>query len=109
MFAAEARGLAWLAEAALRVPGVLAVGQDPDGPAFLVLELIRSAPRRRDFDEQLGRGLAALHRFGAPASASITTTSSAGCRSETSPSAPGPSSTARSGSSRSSPRGRTRA
>ena len=66
MFWAEARGLAWLSQkTALRVPGVLAVGQDPDGPAFLVLEHIRSAPRRRDFDEILGRGLAALHRYGA--------------------------------------------
>jgi fructosamine-3-kinase len=68
MFSAEARGLAWLAEArALRVPGVIA-----HGPGFLALELINSprggaaAPPARDFDERLGRGLAALHRFGAP-------------------------------------------
>jgi fructosamine-3-kinase len=62
MFATEARGLAWLAEArALRVPEVVAVG---DG--FLALELIEEAPRSRAFDESLGRGLAALHRFGAP-------------------------------------------
>jgi fructosamine-3-kinase len=62
MFPAEARGLAWLAEAgALRVPAVLA--QDP---AFLVLERIAAGPRRGDFDERLGRGLAALHRSGAP-------------------------------------------
>ena len=68
MFAAEARGLAWLAEArALRVPEVVA-----HGPGFLALELVNfprggvaSAPAR-DFDERLGRGLAALHRFGAP-------------------------------------------
>jgi fructosamine-3-kinase len=67
MFWAEARGLAWLGEAgALRVPAVLAVGQSPDGPSFLVLEHIRQGSRRRDFDENLGRGLAALHRFGAP-------------------------------------------
>jgi fructosamine-3-kinase len=69
MFASEARGLAWLAEAkALRVPEVLAVGPD-DGeetPSFLVLELIASAGRKRDFDERLGHGLAALHRHGAP-------------------------------------------
>src|SRR5262245_48366072 len=58
MFAAEARGLAWLADAAaVRVPGVVAVG---DG--FLALELIEAAPPARDFDERLGRGLAALHR-----------------------------------------------
>ena len=62
MFAAEARGLAWLDEAhALRIPTVLAQGRD-----FLVLENIASAEPRRDYDEQLGRGLAALHAFGAP-------------------------------------------
>ena len=62
MFAAEARGLAWLAQArALRIPQVLAVGE-----TFLVLERISAARRRPDFDERLGRALAALHRFGAP-------------------------------------------
>jgi fructosamine-3-kinase len=62
MFAAEARGLAWLAEAgALRVPEVVAVGE-----AFLALELVVAATPARDFDERLGRGLAALHQFGAP-------------------------------------------
>jgi fructosamine-3-kinase len=68
MFAAEAQGLAWLAEArALRVPEVIA-----HGPGFLALELIdpprggAAARPARAFDEQLGRGLAALHRFGAP-------------------------------------------
>jgi hypothetical protein len=62
MFAAEARGLAWLAQArALRVPEVLAVDE-----TFLVLEAIAPARRRPDFDERLGRNLAALHRFGAP-------------------------------------------
>jgi fructosamine-3-kinase len=66
MFWAEARGLAWLSEAgALRIPAVLAVGQKTEGPSFLVLEHIRQGARRRDFDENLGRGLAALHRFGA--------------------------------------------
>lgn len=60
MFAAEARGLAWLREAtALRVPEVLAAGPD-----FLVLEWLESGRRTTDFDEQLGRGLAALHRAG---------------------------------------------
>ena len=71
MFAAEARGLAWLAEArALRVPDVLAVSSPdddgPDAPAFLALELLQARPNRPDFDETLGRGLAVLHRFGAP-------------------------------------------
>lgn len=63
MFPAEARGLAWLAEASvLRLPRVLAVSAD-----FLALEPIVAARRRADFDEALGRGLAALHRHGAPA------------------------------------------
>jgi fructosamine-3-kinase len=62
MFPAEARGLGWLAEAgALRVPEVVAATPD-----FLVLELLRTGRPARDFDERLGRGLAALHRFGAP-------------------------------------------
>lgn len=62
MFAAEARGLGWLAEArALRVPAVLAQGAD-----FLVLENIEGARPGRDHDERLGRGLAALHAYGAP-------------------------------------------
>jgi fructosamine-3-kinase len=62
MFAAEARGLAWLAEAkALRVPAVLA-----QGPRFLALEHLLAGPRQPRFDETLGHGLAALHRAGAP-------------------------------------------
>jgi fructosamine-3-kinase len=62
MFACEARGLAWLAEpGAIRVPGVLGHGE-----RFLVLEWLEPGPRRRDFDEALGRGLAGLHRAGAP-------------------------------------------
>lgn len=65
MFGAEARGLRWLAEAAaLRVPRVIAVS---DGqPAYLALEMLTSGERRADFDEELGRSLAALHEFGAP-------------------------------------------
>lgn len=66
MFPAEARGLAWLAEAkALRVPEVLAVSSG-ERPAFLVLEYLPPARPRAGLDEELGRGLAALHRFGAP-------------------------------------------
>ena len=71
MFPTEARGLAWLSEVgAVRVPSVVAVsGSAGEGPDYLVLELIESAPRRPGFDEELGRGLAALHaaepnRFG---------------------------------------------
>ena len=58
MFEAEARGLAWLAEAsALRVPRVIAVGV-----AFLALEWLEPGRPLSGFDESLGRGLAALHR-----------------------------------------------
>jgi fructosamine-3-kinase len=67
MFPCEARGLQWLRESgALRVPDVLAVSNANACEQFLVLELVRSAPRTLDFDERLGRGLAALHRSGAP-------------------------------------------
>ncbi|NVB42246.1 fructosamine kinase family protein [Pseudenhygromyxa sp. WMMC2535] len=73
MFAAEVHGLEWLRAAIselgsafgdvqLRVPEVLAC--DPRG-RFLVLELLEPGPAKRDFDERLGRGLAALHRSGA--------------------------------------------
>jgi len=62
MFAAEARGLAWLEAAhALAVPQALAVGE-----RFLVLPLIRPAPRRPGFDDALGRGLAVLHHTAPP-------------------------------------------
>jgi fructosamine-3-kinase len=68
MFVAEARGLAWLGDAkALRVPSVLAASGANDLTPFLALELIRSKARGSNFDERLGRGLAALHRHGAPA------------------------------------------
>jgi len=67
MFAAEARGLGWLAEAGtLRIPKVVAVAAPEDPQQFLVLELVASGAPARDFDERLGRGLAALHRHGAP-------------------------------------------
>ncbi len=58
-FTVEAEGLRWLARAgALRVPEVLAVAEDPP---FLVLEHIESGRPAPEFDEALGRGLAALH------------------------------------------------
>jgi len=64
MFAAEVRGLSWLAEGLLDeelcVPRVLACE-----PTFLVLELLEPGRPRADFDELLGRGLARLHRSGA--------------------------------------------
>lgn len=61
MFATEAAGLRWLAEAeAVRIPEVLAVGDE-----YLALEYIEAGRSAADFDEQLGRGLAALHQHGA--------------------------------------------
>jgi fructosamine-3-kinase len=67
MFAAEARGLGWLSEAGvLRIPEVVAVAAPDDRQQFLVLELVATGAPARDFDERLGRGLAALHRFAAP-------------------------------------------
>jgi fructosamine-3-kinase len=67
MFPAEARGLKFLAAAkTLRFPEVLAVSGPDDAARFLALELVRPAGRARGYDEALGRGLAALHRSGAP-------------------------------------------
>jgi len=64
-FVAEADGLAWLREAdALRIPEVLAIG-DGDTP-FLALAWIDAGQTGAAFDERLGRGLATLHRCGAP-------------------------------------------
>jgi fructosamine-3-kinase len=66
MFGAEAHGLAWLAEVtALRIPAVLGVRDE--APQLLILEWIESGAPAANHDEQLGRGLAALHRAGAPA------------------------------------------
>lgn len=57
MYEAEARGLRFLEAGALRVPRVLAVD-----PSFLVLEYLPPTPPGADYDEVLGRGLAALHQ-----------------------------------------------
>ena len=66
MFAAEARGLEFLEQAsALRIPKVIAASAESERPGFLLLEFIRPARPRRSFDDELGRGLAALHRAGA--------------------------------------------
>jgi len=65
MFEAEARGLAWLRDGGgPAIPEVLGVGP-PDAP-FLALELVSRGTPAPSFDEALGRGLAALHRAGAP-------------------------------------------
>lgn len=64
----EAEGLAWLGRAgALPVPEVLAVADEPGAPRFLALAWIEPGRRSASTDEQLGRGLAAVHAAGAPA------------------------------------------
>ena len=64
MVAAEARGLAWLAEArALRVPRVRAAST---AASLLLLEWVDPGTADARSDERLGQGLAALHRVGAP-------------------------------------------
>jgi len=66
-FTREAEGLRWLAEpGALPVAKVLGVADAPAGPRFLALEWIERGSGSPDTDAQLGRGLAALHRAGAP-------------------------------------------
>jgi len=68
LFAAEAAGLRWLAAAsALPVPTVLAVAEGPDDdPPVLVLPWIQPHRHGPRDEEALGRGLAMLHRAGAP-------------------------------------------
>jgi fructosamine-3-kinase len=66
MYECEARGLAWLREAAtLRVPEVAFAGELDGAGACLVLEHITQGRHSAHFDETLGAGLAALHRSGA--------------------------------------------
>jgi len=65
-YATEAAGLRWLAQAdAVALPAVLAVG-DGDGPRFLALEWVEAGRLDAAGEEELGRGLAALHAAGAP-------------------------------------------
>ncbi len=62
-YAAEARGLRWLAEpGALRTPRVLEVAPD-----YLVLEWVQPGSLSAAGAEELGRGLALTHAAGAPA------------------------------------------
>lgn len=62
-YRAEAEGLGWLASAAaLATPEVLAYSDD--APSFLALAFVVQGSPGRDYDERLGRGLAALHRSG---------------------------------------------
>jgi len=61
-YASEAFGLRWLGEpGALRVPGVLEVGED-----YLALEWIEPGRLDAAGAEELGRGLAAIHEAGSP-------------------------------------------
>jgi fructosamine-3-kinase len=62
-YRAEAAGLAWLGEpGGVRTPAVLEIGPD-----YLVLEWIQSGQLDAQGAEQLGRGLALTHSFGAEA------------------------------------------
>jgi fructosamine-3-kinase len=64
-FAAEGAGLEWLAQAAaVRVPEVLGHGERP---GWLGLEWVDSGSLTREGWEELGRGLATIHRAGASA------------------------------------------
>jgi len=62
----EAAGLDWLREAkALRIPRVIG-RRETERDQILVLEWIEAGAPAADHGERLGRGLAGLHRFGAP-------------------------------------------
>jgi fructosamine-3-kinase len=81
-FAAEAEGLAWLGEPlageVLGVPAVLAhrdVGPDGGDVGYLALAWIEPGPPGPTHDEDLGRGLATVHRAGAPVFGLTTDTS----------------------------------
>jgi fructosamine-3-kinase len=66
-YGAEAAGLRWLGEpGALPVPEVLAVVDEPEGRG-LVLSWIEPGRLGPDGEEELGRGLARIHRAGADA------------------------------------------
>lgn len=70
LFTCEAAGLRALAEAgsSLRIPRVLAArAGEPGRPGLLVLEQLETRAPRSSDEEQLGRGLAELHRRSAPA------------------------------------------
>lgn len=63
MFEAEADGLKRLSAAAtVRVPNVIAVGEDRDD-SYLLLEHVESGTKSASFWEQFGRSLAQLHRI----------------------------------------------
>ncbi|WP_432646268.1 fructosamine kinase family protein [Mitsuokella sp.] len=61
-FAVEADGLKAMKEAGARTPEVLAYGKNPDGKSFLLLTYVRPSRPRRDYWENLGHMLAAMHQ-----------------------------------------------
>lgn len=66
LFAAEAVGLEWLAQAsAIALPRVLGVSERAGSAGYLVLEFVERGSPCSDFDERLGHQLAELHRSGA--------------------------------------------
>jgi len=64
MFPREAEGLEALhAVGALRVPRPIGTGGEGEGETpFIVMEHVRTGPRRNDFSEVFGRGFADLHK-----------------------------------------------
>ncbi|MBW3546281.1 MAG: fructosamine kinase family protein [Bacteroidetes bacterium] len=66
MFAAEAEGLRLLREAAsLPVPEVIGQGRVAE-KTFLLLQYLDSRPPKKDYWQQLGQGLASLHKHTRP-------------------------------------------
>lgn len=63
-YEAEAAGLRWLTQGAVRVPEVLAVGAEPP---YLALEWVEPGVLSPEGAERFGRDLAGLHALGAPA------------------------------------------
>jgi fructosamine-3-kinase len=67
MFSDEAAGLEWLgAPSGVAVPKVVGVCDDDDAPRLLALEWIDHGQLTPDGAEALGRGLAEIHKAGAP-------------------------------------------
>lgn len=64
MFAKEAAGLIEMSRAnsSLIIPNVIFYSDQNDFPGMLLMEFLSSAGNTSGFDEQLGRGLAQLHR-----------------------------------------------
>ena len=58
----EADGLKAMREAGARRPEVLAFGRNGDGKSFLLMTYVRPSRPRRDYWQNLGHMLAAMHR-----------------------------------------------